>query len=113
MSIILIAVGSIVVVGGTTLLLLCCGCCRCLNEAGDESKWGMCNRFCPWCHLCADKHLREVEVKVEHEEERSLTGKSNKLNEAYQKSLAEKGTDATGATSIANPMAGKSLTGRA
>lgn len=112
MAIILMAVGSIVFVGGTSLLLLCCGCCKCCNEKGDDSKYGMCNRFCPWCHLCADKHLREAETKVEHESERSLTGKSSKLNDAYQKSLADKGTDGTPAAATMNPMAGRSLTGR-
>ncbi|RYG52660.1 hypothetical protein EON67_00680 [archaeon] len=67
----------------------------------DESKWGMCNRFCPWCTLCADKHLRQEEVKVELTEERSLTGKSSKLNSAYGKSMADK---APGTTSMVNPM---------
>jgi hypothetical protein len=50
----------------------------------------MCNRFCPWCYICADKHLRVEERKVEISEERSLTGKNQKLNHAYGKTLSDK-----------------------
>jgi hypothetical protein len=52
-AIILMALGSIAFVGGLTLILLCCGFCKCLNEEGDTSKYGLCNRFCPWCYICA------------------------------------------------------------
>lgn len=52
-AIILMAIGSIAFVGGLTLFLLCCGFCKCCNEPGDTSKYGLCNRFCPWCYICA------------------------------------------------------------
>jgi hypothetical protein len=73
-------------------------------RSADDSKWGMCNRFCPWCTLCADKHLREKEVNLDNrEEERSLTGRSAKLNEAYGKSLSDKAGDEKKAD-ISNPL---------
>jgi hypothetical protein len=44
MAVILISVAAVVFV----LALVCCGfycgCCKCLNNKGDESKWGVCNR---------------------------------------------------------------------
>lgn len=48
MAIILISIGCVVFVAGTTCMLFYCGCCKCLNQKGDDSRWGMCNRFCPW-----------------------------------------------------------------
>jgi len=91
----------VLLVGGITCICYCCGCCKCCNEKGDDSKWGCCNRFCPWCTLCADKHLREKEVVVEHAEERSLTGKSSKL------AGAANGKPETG-IAMTNPMASSS-----
>lgn len=78
----------------------------CLCTA-DDSKYGCCNRFCPWCYICADKHLRVVEKKVEIDvEERSLTGKNAKLNSAYDKVLSEK--TESGGFGSSNPLHGMS-----
>lgn len=114
MSIILMSIAAIVFVVSATMLCFCCGCCKCCNEKGDESRWGMCNRFCPWCTICADKHLRPKEAAAIVEEERSLTGKSAKLNTAYGKSKEDAAKDkekdvelGSGAFSSSNPLSGK------
>jgi hypothetical protein len=88
MTIILIAVGSVVFVGGITLILFCCGCCKCCNRPGDESKWGMCNRFCPWCPF-ATRPEKESDTPswmanpvTEEENTKSLFGKNKSLSSA-------------------------------
>lgn len=75
-SLILQAVGGFVFLCGTTCICFVCGCCKCCNRPGgkvpeqreacvdctvkyaDESKWGMCNRFCPWMP-CADPQKKD------------------------------------------------------
>lgn len=127
MAIILMTIAAIIFVSAVTALFFCCGCCKCLNEPGDDSKYGMCNRFCPYCTICADKHLRKKHAAVVVDGERSLTGKSDKLNSDYakNKALAAKGEDgdeeegvgltgrkkptggAAGEFSSPNPLAGR------
>jgi hypothetical protein len=58
---ILICVGGIVVLLLTTCACFSCGCCRCCNNAGDDSKYGLCNRFCPWMP-CSDPPFKEPEM---------------------------------------------------
>lgn len=50
---IFLAFGILGFLCATTCCCFWCGCCKCLNNKGDESKWGMCNRFCPWMP-CSD-----------------------------------------------------------
>lgn len=72
----------------------------------------MCNRFCPWCTICADKHLRPKEAPTIVEEERSLTGKNSKLNTAYGKAKEDGAKDielgkADDTFRSSNPLAGR------
>ena len=61
MAIILICVFSVLFVCCTTCVCFVCGFCTCLNAKDDDSKWGMCNRFCPWMP-CADPPHKEPEI---------------------------------------------------
>lgn len=58
MAIILMSVAAILCVAGTTCTCFYCGCCKCCNNKGDPSPWGMCNRFCPNAP-CADPPEKE------------------------------------------------------
>ena len=64
LAIILISIGAVVLVGGCTCMCFCCGCCRCLNNKDDPSKWGLCNRYCPWMP-CSDPPVRGPELSAE------------------------------------------------
>lgn len=74
-------------------------------HTADDSIYGCCNRFCPWCKICADKHLIVKEKafvsKSGEEDSSSLTGRNTKLNNAYNN--AKVADDKT--TSSTNPMA--------
>lgn len=48
---------------------------------------------------CSDKHLKVTEDVIEISEDRSLTGKNSKLNEAYGKVLTEKQMEESGGLS--------------
>lgn len=87
LAIILMTIGSIVFLCGCTCCCFYCGCCKCLNNKGDDSRWGMCNRFCPSAP-CADPPEKEEALpeniynpNTEEENLVSLFGKNNKLNE--------------------------------
>lgn len=58
---ILLSVGVIILVLGCTCTCFSCGCCKCCNNIGDDSKYGMCNRFCPWMP-CSDPPFKEPEM---------------------------------------------------
>lgn len=62
LSIILLTIGTIVGTCGVSCGLFLGGCCRCCNNRGDDSRWGMCNRFCPWMP-CADPPRTEKVIE--------------------------------------------------
>lgn len=113
-AIIMMVFGALIFIIGVSVTLLCCGCCMCCNRKGDTSKYGCCNRFCPWCKICADAHLTGGEVvvvsKTGQEDASSLTGRNVKLDKAY-KSAKDINAD-TSMTSTTNPSltSGSSLT---
>jgi hypothetical protein len=85
-TIILMVVAILLCVCGTTCCLFLCGCCKCLNNAGDESKYGLCNRFCPWMP-CSDPPEKKEEApswmanpQSEEENRSSLFGRNPMLS---------------------------------
>lgn len=97
MTIILMSIAILLCLCSTTCVCFYCGCCKCCNNKGDESRWGMCNRFCPWAP-CADPPEKENEVAShlvnplsDEDNASSLFGKNPALKalEAKQRSLAE------------------------
>lgn len=85
-TVILISIAIILFVLGTTCCLFVCGCCKCCNNPGDESKYGMCNRFCPWMP-CSDPPEKKEEApswmsnpQSEEENRSSLFGRNPMLS---------------------------------
>ena len=82
----MIAVGVILVVCIVTCCCFYCACCTCFNNKGDISKFGMCNRWCPWMP-CSDPPPKVEEAPAWHytpetvdENRKSLFGRASALN---------------------------------
>jgi len=113
LSTILISIGSIVFLCCCTCSCFYCGCCKCYNNPGDLSNWGLCNRFCPTAP-CADPP-EKVEVlaesilnpKSEEEQLSSLFGKNKKLNSQMPSFKEASSTDDS--FSVVNPTLSKPL----
>lgn len=110
MAIALIAVAAFLCVCGSTCVCFVCGCCKCLNNKGDVSKWGMCNRFCPWMP-CADPPEKDDDVPkylqnplTEQENKSSLFGKNESLNAMKKENLAGEGGAGATAGAVKSPL---------
>lgn len=82
----LIGLAVTAVILGTTCCTFLLGCCKCCNNKEDDSRWGMCNRFCPWMP-CSDPPEKERDVPSwmnapvsDEENKSSLFGRNPMLN---------------------------------
>lgn len=112
---ILMSVGGFLFITGTTCICFYCGCCKCCNLPGDNSKWGCCNRFCPWMP-CSDPPVKEEKEPewrhnpvTEEQHKSSLFGR-NPAFKQVELSSAKK-TDRPGGTGGTGLTGSSSLTG--
>ena len=86
LAIILISVGTVLALCVATCCCFYCGLCKCLNNAKDDSKFGLCNRFCPWmpCSEPPDPDAAQPDWMhnpgTEEENKSSLFGRNPMLN---------------------------------
>lgn len=95
LSIILMSIAGIICVCTTTCVCFYCSCCKCCNNQGDTSRFGMCNRFCPSAP-CADPPDKEIAIAShlinplsEEENKSSLFGRNPALSVRKPKSLSD------------------------
>lgn len=63
-SIALITVGAILAAAAGAFTLFCCGVCKCWNDKGDDSRWGLCNRACGRCMPAAYSRVQGADETI-------------------------------------------------